>query len=69
MIPLVLVEPELLSKDLPGTITLLIDGGFSEDGALDWLLDEHDALGMSPVDALRLGKKTEVRRLAQALAF
>ena len=56
-------------RDLPGTLTLLYDGGFTEDGALEWLMDRHDALGMSPAEALVGGRKTEVRRLAQALAI
>ena len=68
LIPELLLDPERLMKDLPGTITVLIDGGFSDDDALDWLLGQHDVLGVSPVEALRLGKKAEVRRLAQALA-
>lgn len=56
-------------RDIAGTLTVLIDGGFSEDGALEWLLDESETLGCSPIDALRAGRKSEVRRLAQSLAF
>lgn len=55
-------------KDLPGTITVLLDGGFSDDDALDWLIDENPALGTTPLDALGQGRKKEVRRLAQSLA-
>ena len=68
LIPEVLLDQERLMKDLPGTITVLIDGGFSNDDALEWLMGDHEVLGVSPVEALRLGKKAEVRRLAQALA-
>jgi hypothetical protein len=68
LIPEVLVDPDRLMKDLPGTLTVLIDGGFSDDDGLDWVLGHHDVLGMSPAEALRAGKKAEVRRLAQALA-
>jgi hypothetical protein len=68
LIPEVLLDPERVMKDLPGTITVLIDGGFTEEDALEWVLSEHDVLKVSPVEALRLGKKAEVRRLAQALA-
>ena len=68
LIPEILADPERLMKDLPGTLTVLIDGGFSDDDALEWLLANHEVLAVSPVEALRLGKKAEVRRLAQALA-
>jgi len=68
LIPEVLLDQDRLMKDLPGTITVLIDGGFSNDDALEWLMGDHEVLGVSPVEALRLGKKAEVRRLAQALA-
>jgi hypothetical protein len=68
LIPELLLDPERLMKELPGTLTVLIDGGFSADDALEWLMAEHEVLGVSPVEALRLGKKAEVRRLAQALA-
>lgn len=54
---------------LAGTVTLLIDGGFDEQSALEWLLDDHEALGTSPATALAEGRKTEVRRIAQALAL
>jgi len=66
-IPLSLVEGGLLNE-LPGTATVLIDGGFSDDEALDWLLADNPALGVTPVAALREGRKKEVRRLAQGLA-
>ncbi len=69
LIPEVLLDRERLMKDLPGTITVLIDGGFSNDDALEWLMGDHEVLGVSPVEALRSGKKAEVRRLAQALAI
>lgn len=67
------IPAELLNDDEPlphlaGTATLLIDGGFSEEGALDWLLTLDEQLGATPADALRSGRKSEVRRIAQALA-
>lgn len=67
LIPEVLIEGGTL-KELPGTATLLMDGGFSPDEALDWLLGENPELGTSPVSALRQGRKKEVRRIAQGLA-
>jgi Rv2175c C-terminal domain of unknown function len=40
-----------------------------EEGAVNWLLSDEDSLGTAPIDALRAGRKAEVRRVAQALAF
>ena len=55
--------------DLRGTIVVLGDSGFSDDEAMRWLLNVDDTLGVAPIDALRAGRKSEVRRVAQALAF
>ncbi|MEL0149148.1 MAG: Rv2175c family DNA-binding protein, partial [Pontimonas sp.] len=33
------------------------------------LVSPHEVLAMSPIEAIRSGRKTEVRRLAQALAL
>jgi hypothetical protein len=54
--------------ELRGTLMVLGDAGFSDDEAMDWLLTVDDALGTAPIEALRSGRKTEVRRVAQALA-
>lgn len=67
LIPAAFVEGGLV-QELPGTVTVLFDGGFTVDDALDWLLEHQSVLGASPLDALRAGRKKEVRRLAQALA-
>lgn len=53
---------------LRGTLFVLHDAGFSDDEAIDWLLAREDSIGMAPIEALRAGRKTEVRRVAQALA-
>jgi len=54
--------------ELHGTAIVLADAGFSDDEAVEWLLGEEDSLGTSPIAALRAGRKSEVRRVAQALA-
>ncbi|KGA05895.1 MAG: hypothetical protein GM43_1275 [actinobacterium acMicro-4] len=56
-------------KDLRGTVVVLLDGGFTDDDATRWLLEHNDALAVAPIDALRSGRKSEVRRLAQTLAL
>jgi hypothetical protein len=53
---------------LRGTVFVLRDAGFSDDEAIDWLLASEDSIGAAPIDALRAGRKSEVRRVAQALA-
>lgn len=55
--------------DLRGTAVVLLDGGYSDEEAVTWLLAENDGLGMSPIEALRAGQKSAVRRLAQILAL
>ena len=67
LIPEVMVDGGTL-KELPGTATLLMDGGFTSEEALDWLIEDNEELGASPVVALRQGRKKEVRRIAQGLA-
>jgi len=55
-------------SELRGTLFVLGDDGFNDDEAMQWLLEIDDALGAAPIDALRAGRKAEVRRIAQALA-
>jgi excisionase family DNA binding protein len=52
---------------LQGTFTLLSDAGFDDDSAIEWLFTVDDGLAMTPIEALRTGHKTAVRRQAQAL--
>ena len=54
--------------ELRGTIYVLADDGFTDEQAMDWLLSVDDSLGVPPIEALRAGRKAEVRRVAQALA-
>lgn len=54
---------------LRGTVILLLDGGLREDEVLDWLLEEEETLGAAPVDALRQGRKTQVRHSVQLLGL
>lgn len=53
---------------LRGTIFVLRDAGFDDDEAIDWILSPDDTIGMAPIEALRAGRKSEVRRVAQTLA-
>jgi len=53
--------------ELRGTLFVLADAGFSDENAMEWLLDTEDSLRAAPIDALLAGRKAEVRRVAQAL--
>ena len=68
-IPADLVQDGVILKHLPGLLTVLRDGGFSEQEAFDWLFREDPTLPGTPVAALRGDRHTEVTRRAQALAF
>jgi hypothetical protein len=63
-----IVDGEPLSS-LPGTISVLIDAGFTLGQSIEWLYTPEDSLGHAPIDSLLAGRKTEVRRIAQSLAF
>jgi excisionase family DNA binding protein len=55
--------------DLRGTLMVLRDSGYDDEAAIRWLFTPDDSLPGTPIEALRLGRKTEIRRRAQALAF
>lgn len=73
----VLAVPEKFFDDegalsaLKGTFTVLGDGGMKDDEILRWLFTPDPSLPVegAPIDALRGGFKTEVRRRAMELAF
>lgn len=56
-------------SSIRGTILVLIDAGFSAEGAAEWIYTVEDSIGVRPIDRLLEGRKAEVRRIAQSLAF
>lgn len=54
---------------LRGTVVVLADAGYGDEDIIRWLYTEDESLPGRPVDALREGRKTEVRRRAQAAAW
>ncbi|HEU5240429.1 MAG TPA: Rv2175c family DNA-binding protein [Ornithinibacter sp.] len=56
---------------LKGTFTVLADGGMSDVEIIRWLHTHDDTLPVpgTPLDAIRAGFKTEVRRRAMEEAF
>ncbi|MFC5382255.1 Rv2175c family DNA-binding protein [Aquipuribacter nitratireducens] len=56
--------------ELRGTLTVLEDAGYTTAEAVRWLFTPDPTLVEGrPVDTLRAGRKTEIRRRAQALGF
>ncbi|MGY1738529.1 Rv2175c family DNA-binding protein [Geodermatophilus sp. SYSU D00684] len=68
-IPADFLQDGAVLRHLPGLITVLRDGGFSDDEVFAWLFREDESLPGTPVEALRGDRHTEVTRRAQALAF
>ncbi len=67
MIPAELIVDHEPLSSIRGTMLQLLDLGLTEDEAIDWLYQENDALGETPMSALLKGHKAPVRRAAQAL--
>jgi hypothetical protein len=67
-VPAVFIVDRHPLPSLRGTIIALQDAGFADDELIDWLLAEEETLGRSPIEALRAGHKSEVRRIARTLA-
>lgn len=67
-VPAVFVLNGALLSSLRGTVIVLQDAGFTDDEVIDWLLAEEESLGQAPIASLRQGRKSEVRRIAAALA-
>jgi Rv2175c C-terminal domain of unknown function len=68
-VPAALIVDGAPLPELRGTLTVLADSGYVDDAALRWLFTPDETLPGTPVDALRAGRKSEIRRRAQALAF
>lgn len=61
-----IVDGEPLSS-VRGTLLLLLDIGLTIDEAIEWLYEENDNLGETPIASLLKGHKAPVRRAAQTL--
>lgn len=68
-VPALFLTETGLVESVHGTLVLLHDAGYSEEESLRWLFTADESLPGRPIDALRDGRKTEVRRRAQALAW
>lgn len=61
-------EQVIILPSLQGTIIMLSDSGLTDVEILEWLFSEEAMLAQTPVDALLAGRKSAVRRAAQAVA-
>jgi excisionase family DNA binding protein len=68
-VPADFLQDGAILRHLPGLLTVLHDGGFTDEEAFEWLFRVDESLPGTPVEALRGQPHTEVTRRAQALAF
>lgn len=66
-VPALAIQDDEPLADLRGTLLVLHDAGFTDDEVIDWLHEIEPSIGRAPIEALRAGRKHEVRRVAQAL--
>ncbi|HSV66589.1 MAG TPA: Rv2175c family DNA-binding protein [Mycobacteriales bacterium] len=59
----------VIVKGLSGVLTLLSDAGYSDEESIGWLFTADESLPGTPMEAMRAGRGTEVKRRAQALGF
>ncbi|RAM37565.1 Rv2175c family DNA-binding protein [Arthrobacter globiformis] len=68
-VPAAFLQDGHVVDSLKGTIIVLADAGFSDEELIGWLFTPDESLRGRPIDALREGRKTEIRRRAQSLAW
>ncbi|MBD1541664.1 DNA-binding protein [Arthrobacter sp. IA7] len=68
-VPAAFLQDGHVVDSLKGTILVLADAGFSDEELIGWLFTPDESLRGRPIDALREGRKTEIRRRAQSLAW
>lgn len=68
-IPAAFLDANQVVRGLHGTLTLLVDCGFTDVEAMRWLFTSDDSLPGSPIEAIAAHRCSEVNRRAQALAF
>lgn len=68
-VPAAFLHDDQVVRGLHGTLTLLLDCGFSDAEAMRWLFTVDESLPGSPIEAIAAHRCGEVNRRAQALAF
>lgn len=69
MVPAKFLTDKGILPSVKGTATVLADAGFDDEGIIRWMFTDDDSLPGRPIDALLEGRKSEIRRRAQALAW
>lgn len=69
VVPAAFLDGDDVIRGLPGTITVLRDGGYDDDEILRWLFTDDPSLPGTPIGVIRAGRHKEVKRRAQAMAF
>jgi len=67
-VPADFIQDGLVVKGLPGLLTMLHDGRYTDREIIAWLFTD-DAYPGRPIDALRENRGGEVKRRAQAMAL
>jgi Rv2175c C-terminal domain of unknown function len=68
-VPALFIQDGHVLDSLKGTVAVLGDAGYTDEELIVWLFTPDESLRGRPVDALREGRKTEIRRRAQSLAW
>jgi hypothetical protein len=68
-VPAAFLVGDQVVRGLHGTLTLLLDCGFTDVEAMRWLFTSDDSLPGSPIEAIAAHRCSEVNRRAQALAY
>lgn len=68
-VPALFLDDGEIVRFLPGLVSVLRDGGFSDEEILRWLFEQDDSLPGRPAEALHGHSAREVMRRAQAMAF
>lgn len=66
-IPADVLDGNTTLKYLPGVLTVLRDGGYTDEEILEWLFADDDSLPGRPIDAVRNDRHKEITRRAQAM--
>ncbi|GAB3250865.1 Rv2175c family DNA-binding protein [Alteromonas gracilis] len=68
-IPAELIKDGEIVKGVPGVLTVLHDGNYTDHEILTWLFTDDETLPGRPIDALRENRGSEAKRRAQAMSL
>ncbi|YAL84466.1 Rv2175c family DNA-binding protein [Dermacoccaceae bacterium W4C1] len=70
-VPARFLREDQVLPNLTGTLTVLADAGLDDRQTLEWLFTPDESLPMpgAPIDMLQAGRRAEVRKRAQELAW